>query len=68
MLTLQSAASDLKARQGSQAAKVAEPRAVQADPAIPGRITRQRLAELAERLARVQALGGESAGWTFLPN
>jgi hypothetical protein len=67
MLTLQSAQSGIAGGQGCLAAVRAE---LQADPSIPrasSEVHRQRLLELAGRLARVQALGCECARVGFSP-
>jgi hypothetical protein len=66
MLTPQLASCELEAGQGRSSSNIAD---LDAGPAglIPGRLTRQRLAELAERLARVRALGGEYARVDFSP-
>lgn len=67
MLTLQLARSAYPVGHGSPALGTAEPHADLAGPAIPGGLHRQRLLELAERLAKVQALGGEYARVDFCP-
>ncbi len=65
MLTSQLASGEFQAGHGRPSLGVAEPPSGLA--AIPGGINRQRLAEWAERLARVQALGGEYARVDFSP-
>ncbi len=67
MLILQSAQRKPVTRQGSRGSMLTE---LQADPTAPGVPTgtsRRRLLNLAERLARVQALGDEYARVCFSP-
>ena len=66
MLTPQLASCELGAGQGSPASNLAEQGAQLAGP-VPGSISPQRLKELAGRLARVRALGGEYARVQFSP-
>jgi hypothetical protein len=66
MLTPRLATCELEAGQGCPSSNIAE---LHAGPAglFPGTINRQRLAELALRLARVRALGGEYGRVDFSP-
>lgn len=59
MLISQTAQCEALAPQGSGRESLAELRRRLANPVATGEGTRQRLVELAERLARVRALGGE---------
>ena len=68
MLVTQSALSEVTARQGSCAVVLAELHADREAPRVPAGIHRQCLLDLAERLARVQALGNEYARVSFSPD
>lgn len=67
MLTPELASCELGSGQGSPTSHIADSRAGLAGR-IPGKISPQRLTELATRLARVQALGGEYARVGFSPD
>jgi hypothetical protein len=67
MLTPQRPQRGYEDRQGGRVLVSVEPKAQPAAPRIPGGIHRQRLLELAGRLARVRALGGEYARVDFSP-
>ena len=62
MLIPREAQSGARLRQGRRGASLAELRRSIADPAAISEAHRQRLQELAQRAARVQALGDEYAG------
>jgi hypothetical protein len=68
MLTPQRSQHGYEGRQGCRGLVSVEPEAKAAAPRIPQGIHRQRLLELAERLARVRALGGEYARVEFSPD
>ena len=68
MLILQQAQRSPDARQGCHAAVLAELQAGKAAPRVPQGTHRQRLLELARRLACVQALGDEYARVSFSPH
>ena len=59
MLTSQDAQSDLHQRQGCRGGELAELRSLLARPSLLTDGHRQRLRDLAQRVARVQAMGGE---------
>ena len=67
MLISQQAECDLHARQGGPAVSLAELRRQLGEPAKVRNGHRQRLLELAGRLARVRALGDEYARVDFSP-
>ncbi len=62
MLIPQESSSGTRRRQGSRRANLAELRRQLAEPVGLNDAHRQRLTDLAKRLARVQALGNEYAG------
>lgn len=67
MLISQLAQCEVAAAQGSHAAVLAELQATPEAPRVPTGAHRRRLLDLAERLARVQSLGGEYARVCFSP-